>query len=149
MAYIISTTHVGQITLDEDFYESQTIYFAFSVIFVPNLFCFLCSWNACYFAFLALGVQNLFCFLRDWSEKTGMPFNLYNEYISELVTYGILKTGEDGFCEIANPIHQYCIVQTFQPLINGLERQYLPEDTDAGFRIQQVPNTPQEFVGQY
>lgn len=90
---------------------------------------------------------------------------------------GILKAGEEGFCEIANPIYQYCIVQTFMPLINGLERQYLPEDTDAGFldyltadgkmdmralltnfsdfiaragfNILQVPDTPQEFVGQY
>ncbi len=111
------------------------------------------------------------------SYEAGIPFNLHNEYISELVTYGILKAGEDGFCEIANPIYQYCIVQTFRPLINGLERQYLPEDTDAGFmdyltadgkidmrsllanfrdfiaragfRILQVPDTPQEFVGQY
>ncbi|MDM8558193.1 AAA-like domain-containing protein [Candidatus Parabeggiatoa sp. HSG14] len=111
------------------------------------------------------------------SYEAGIPFNLHNEYISELVTYGILKTGEDGFCEVTNPIYQYCIVQTFRPLINGLERQYLPEDTDdgfgdyltaegkinmhsllvnfrdfmarAGFRILQVPDTPQEFVGQY
>jgi len=111
------------------------------------------------------------------SYEAGIPFNLHNEYISELVTYGILKAGEDGFCEMANPIYQYCIVQTFRPIINGLERQYLPEDTDAGFfdyltsddkidmrsllanfrdfiaragfRILQVPDTPQEFVGQY
>ncbi len=111
------------------------------------------------------------------SYEIGMPFNLRNEFISELVTYGILKAGEEGFCEIANPIYQYCIVQTFMPLINGLERQYLPEDTDAGFldyltaegkmdmrallanfrdfiaragfKILQVPDTPQEFVGQY
>jgi hypothetical protein len=111
------------------------------------------------------------------SYEAGIPFNLYNEHISELVTYGILKAGEDGFCEIANPIYQYGIVQTFLPILNGLERQYLPEDTDggfldyltsegkidmrsllanfrdfiarAGFRVLQVPNTPQEFVGQY
>lgn len=79
-------------------------------------------------------------------------------------------------CEIANPIYQYRIVRAFQPLINGLERQYLPEDTRAGFfdyltpdgtinmreliqnfrsfiarvgyRILEVPETPQEFVGQ-
>jgi len=111
------------------------------------------------------------------SYDAGTPFNLRNEFISELVTYGVLKAGRDGFCEIANPIYQYCIVQTFQPLFNGLERKYLPEDTDAGFfdyltsegkinmrlllanfrdfiaragyRILQVPETPQEFVGQY
>jgi hypothetical protein len=109
------------------------------------------------------------------SYHAGQPFNIRNELISELVTYGILKAGDDGFCEIANPIYQYCIMQTFQPLFNGLERQYLPEDTDAGdylnqlgkinmrqllanfrdfiaragYRILQVPETPQEFVGQY
>jgi len=58
------------------------------------------------------------------SYDAGIPFNLRNEYISELVTYGVLKGGTDGFCEIANPIYQYCIVQTFQPLLNGLERKY-------------------------
>jgi hypothetical protein len=110
------------------------------------------------------------------SYDTGTPFNLRNELISELVTYGVLKKGVDGICEIANPIYQYCIVQTFKPLINGLERQYLPEDTDdgffdyltpdkkinmrellknfsnfiarAGYKILQVPDTPQEFIGQ-
>ena len=110
-------------------------------------------------------------------KERGVPFNLRNELISELATYGILKEGRDGFCEIANPIYQYNIVQTFQPLFNGLEDEYLPEDTDAGFldyltpdgkidmrellanfrdfiaragyRILEVPETPQEFVGQY
>ncbi|RKZ75978.1 MAG: hypothetical protein DRR19_28980 [Candidatus Parabeggiatoa sp. nov. 1] len=111
------------------------------------------------------------------SYQAGVLFNIRNDFISELVTYGVLKAGDDRFCEIANPIYQYCIMQTFQPLLNGLERQYLPEDTDAGFvdylnqqgkinmhrllanfrdfiaragyRILQVPETPQEFVGQY
>jgi len=110
------------------------------------------------------------------SYDTGTPFNLRNQFISELTTYGILKKGVDGICEIANPIYQYCIVQTFKPLINGLERQYLPEETDdgffdylthdkkinmrellnnfsnfiarAGYKILQVPDTPQEFIGQ-
>jgi len=111
------------------------------------------------------------------SYEAGVRFNLRNEVISILATYGILKKGSEGFCEIANPIYQYCIIQTFQPLINGLEREYLPEETEAGFsdylnpdgkinkrllldnfrdfiaragyRILQVPDTPQEFVGQY
>ena len=77
-------------------------------------------------------------------------------------------------CEIINPIYQHRIMQAFKPLINGLEHEYFPEDTDsgdyltpaghidmerlldnfrdfiarAGFRILQVPDTPQEFVGQ-
>jgi len=110
-------------------------------------------------------------------KERGVRFNLRNELISELATYGVLKKGRDGFCEIANPIYQYNIVQTFQPLFNGLEDEYLPEDTDAGFldyltsdgkidmqellsnfrdfiaragyRILEVPETPKEFVGQY
>jgi hypothetical protein len=121
-------------------------------------------------------------------KEKGVPFNLHNEFISELVTYGILKRGIDGFCEIQNPIYQYHIIQAFQPLFNGLEDEYLPEDTDAGFldyltsdgninmrallsnfrdfiarafplikggkggclyRILEVPEKPQEFIGQY
>ena len=110
------------------------------------------------------------------SYESGVPFNLRNEFISELATYGILRKGADGLCEITNPIYQYCIMQAFQPLFNGLEREYLPEDTDAGFldylspdgniemrsllqnfrdfiaragyRILEVPETPSEFVGQ-
>ncbi|RKZ61436.1 MAG: hypothetical protein DRR08_08810 [Candidatus Parabeggiatoa sp. nov. 2] len=111
------------------------------------------------------------------SYEVGIRFNIHNDLISELVTYGILKAGVDGYCEITNPIYHYCILQIFQPIINGLERTYLPEDTDAGFldyltgegqinmrrlldnfrdfitragyRILEVPETPQEFVGQY
>jgi hypothetical protein len=111
------------------------------------------------------------------SYEVGIRFNIHNDFISELVTYGVLKAGVDGYCEITNPIYHYCIIQIFQPIINGLERTYLPEDTDAGFldyltgegkinmrrlldnfrdfitragyRILKVPETPQEFVGQY
>jgi len=110
------------------------------------------------------------------SYEEGVPFNLDNEFISELATYGVLKAGTDGYCEIANPIYQHRIMQAFQPLFNGLEREYLPEDTDAGFldyltpdgninmrsllknfrgfiaragyRILEIPETPKEFVGQ-
>lgn len=110
------------------------------------------------------------------SYERGVPFNLDNEIISELATYGVVTAGEKGLCQIANPIYQYRIVRAFQPLLNGLERQYLPEDTRAGFfdyltqegkihmrelmrnfrdfiarvgyRILSVPETPQEFVGQ-
>lgn len=110
------------------------------------------------------------------SYERGVPFNLDNEIISELASYGVVTAGRGGVCEIANPIYQYRIVRAFQPLINGLERQYLPEDTRAGFfdyltkeghihmrellknfrsfiarvgyRILQVPESPQEFVGQ-
>lgn len=104
-------------------------------------------------------------------------FTLHNETISELATYGIITKGQDGMCQILNPIYLHCIIQALKPLINGLEDEYFPEDGSinfseyiaptghlqmqwlienfkdfiarAGFRILQVPDTPQEFVGQY
>ena len=104
-------------------------------------------------------------------------FNLDDEIISELATYGIIGESEDGMCQIRNPIYFHRILQAFQPFINGLEDQYFAEDgpmdfteyvtpagqlqmqmlienfndfiARAGYRILQVPDTPQEFVGQY
>ena len=115
--------------------------------------------------------------MRIVSYERGVQFILRNEIISELTTYGVIARGADGLCEIVNPIYQHCIIQTFQPLINGLEGDYFSEDRDtdfidyltptglllmgplldnfkdfiarAGFRILQVPDTPQEFIGQY
>ncbi len=111
------------------------------------------------------------------SRDRGVDFNLDNEFISELATYGILAEGADGMCEVVNPIYQYRIMKAFQPPINGLEHEYFPEDAEtdfldyltpdgqirlqslldnfrdfiarAGYRILQVPETPKEFVGQY
>ncbi len=107
----------------------------------------------------------------------GVAFNLRDDLISELATYGVIKQGADGMCEIANPIYFYCILQVFKPAVNGLEQEYLPEDTSegfldylspageikmgalldnfrdfiarAGFKILQVPDTPQESVGRH
>ena len=105
----------------------------------------------------------------------GIHFNLRNELINELVTYGIITRGSDRKCEIVNPIYLHRIIQAFTPIVNGLERDYFPEDTDefqyltdtgqiqmgwlldnfrdfiarAGFKILQVPETPQEFMGQH
>ena len=107
--------------------------------------------------------------------EEGVPFNLRNELINELATYGVLARGTDRMCKIANPIYLHCILQTFKPVVNGLEHDYFPEDSDgfqyltsagqiqmerlldnfrdfiarAGFRILQVPETPQEFIGQH
>ena len=111
------------------------------------------------------------------SRERGVDFNLDNEFISDLATYGILAEGPDGMCEIVNPIYQYRIMKAFQPLINGLEHEYFPENAEtdfldylapdgqirlqplldnfqdfiarAGYRLLQVPETPKEFVGQY
>ena len=115
--------------------------------------------------------------MRIVSYERGVQFTLRNEIIGELTTYGVIAKGPEGLCEIVNPIYQQCIVQAFQPLINGLEGDYFSENSDtdfidylaptglllmaplldnfkafiarAGFRILQVPDTPQEFVGQY
>ena len=104
-------------------------------------------------------------------------FNLDNDIISELATYGIIGADEDGMCQILNPIYLHRVLQAFQPLINGLEDEYFSQEgladfseyitatgqlqmhtltenfkdfiARAGFRILQVPDTPQEFVGQY
>lgn len=111
------------------------------------------------------------------SYDKGVPFLLRDDIISELATYGVIGKGADGMCEIINPIYQQCIMQTFQPLLNGLEDDYFPENISpgfseyltsdgqiemrlllenfrafiarVGFRILQVPDTPQEYVGQY
>ena len=107
----------------------------------------------------------------------GVAFNLDNEAISELVTYGVIEEDTDGMCKVVNPIYQFRIMQAFKQPINGLEREYFPEDTRAGFRdylapdghihmqalldnfkdfivragfrILQIPDTPHEYVGQY
>ena len=111
------------------------------------------------------------------SYDEGVSFNLDNELISELATYGVIGQGAEGLCEIVNPIYQFRIMQAFKPAVNGLEQDYFPADTRAGFqdyltsdgqihmdalldnfrdfiarvgfRILQVPETPKEYVGQH
>ena len=115
--------------------------------------------------------------MRIMARDDGVDFNLRNEIISDLATYGVIKEGTDGMCEIHNPIYLYCILQAFKPIVNGLEHEYFPEDIDdpvsdyltpagqielealldnfrdfitrTGFRILQVPDTPQESVGRH
>lgn len=107
----------------------------------------------------------------------GRRFNLHNKIISDLTTYGVIKKGEDGLCEILNPIYFYCIIQSLQPASNGLENEYFSDDGPmsfidyiesigkirmqalldnfrdyilrAGYKILLIPDSPQEFVGQY
>ena len=111
------------------------------------------------------------------SYDESVDFNLDDDILSELATYGVITKDEEGICEIANPIYLYRILRTFQPFLNGLESDYYPQDTGngyhdyltadgaiamgrlldnfrdfiarAGFRILQVPATPREYVGQY
>ncbi|MYB92748.1 AAA family ATPase [Candidatus Poribacteria bacterium] len=115
--------------------------------------------------------------MRIMAREEGVDFNLDDDIISELATYGVIKEGTDGMCEILNPIYLYRIMRAFKPLVNGLEQEYFPEDTGealheyltstgqiemealldnfrdfiarAGFRILQVPDTPQESVGRH
>ncbi len=113
--------------------------------------------------------------MRIMAKDEGIEFNLYDDVISELATYGVITKGEDDTCEIVNPIYLYCILKTFKPAVNGLEDEYFTEDTPsgflhyltptgeialealldnfrdfivrAGFGILQVPDTPRESVG--
>ena len=63
------------------------------------------------------------------SYEKGVRFNLDNELIDKLTTYGIIAEGSDGMCEIVNPIYHYRIMQAFQPINNGLEDEYFSDDT--------------------
>ena len=111
------------------------------------------------------------------SYDKGVDFNLDTEIISELVTYGVIEEDTNGMCKIVNPIYQFRIMRAFKRPVNGLEQEYFPEDTRAGFRdyltpdghihmqllldnfkdfiaragfrILQIPDTPHEYVGQY
>ena len=115
--------------------------------------------------------------MRIASSAQPISFNPWNDVMKELATYGVIAKGTDGKCEIVNPIYQYCIMQAFQPAINGLEGDYFPANTRtgyqdyltadgeialaplldnfrdfirrAGFRILQVPQLPRESVGQH
>lgn len=115
--------------------------------------------------------------MRILTSDEGVRFNLHNEQINELTTYGVIKKGKDSMCEIVNPIYLYCIIQAFKPVINGLEEDYFTDENitgyrtfltstgqidmvglienfrdfvaRAGYRILQVPETPQEYVGQH
>ena len=113
------------------------------------------------------------CIMFDDRE---FDFNINDVLISELNTYGIVRENEEGICVIDNPIYQEIIIKTFTPTINGIEDEYLPESGEdfidylseegkaqmdvlldnfcdfierIGYRILEVPKTPQEFVGQY
>ena len=115
--------------------------------------------------------------MRIMARDDGVDFNLRSDIISELATYGVIARGNDGMCEIVNPIYLYCILQAFKPIVNGLEDEYLHENSRegfldyltpigqidmpalldnfrdfiarAGFKILQVPDTPQESVGRH
>ena len=115
--------------------------------------------------------------MRIASYERGLPFSWDHDIMNQLAMYGVITEGPDGMCEIINPIYQHRILQAFKPLFNGLEDEYFSEENGddfidyltpdgtiemgalldnfrdfiarAGFRILQVPDTPQEYVGQH
>ena len=115
--------------------------------------------------------------MRIMARDEGVDFNIDDDIISKLATYGVIARGADGMCEIINPIYLYCILQAFKAVVNGLEEKYLPEENSegfldyltlagqinmellldnfrdfiarAGFKILQVPDTPQESVDRH
>ncbi len=115
--------------------------------------------------------------MKIMAREEGVDFNLDNDIISELATYGVIKEAADGRCEIVNPIYLYRIMRTFKPTFNGLENEYLSEEKDecfldyltstgqinmalvldnfrdfiarVGCRILQVPDKPKEYVAQH
>ena len=54
--------------------------------------------------------------MRIISYERGIRFNIDNEIIDELLTYGIITEQTDRMCGIANPIYQYHIQQNIKPL---------------------------------
>lgn len=64
--------------------------------------------------------------MRILTRDGGVDFNLNDDTISKLATYGVIKEGADGMCEILNPIYLYRILHIFKPVANGLEDEYFP-----------------------
>ena len=54
--------------------------------------------------------------IRIMSYKIGLPFNIDNEIMNELITHGVIVKGPNRMCEIANPIYQHHIRQSLKPL---------------------------------
>lgn len=53
--------------------------------------------------------------MRIMERADGVVFNIFNDTINELVTYGIIKESPNGMCEILNPIYFYRIMRSFGP----------------------------------
>ena len=68
--------------------------------------------------------------MRIMARDEGVVFNLDDDIINELATYGVIRKSADDMCEILNPIYLYRIMRAFKPTVNGLEQEYFPEDID-------------------
>ena len=72
--------------------------------------------------------------MRIIARDEGVDFNLDDDIISELATYGVIKEGTDSRCEILNPIYFYCILREFKPIVNGLEQEYFQQGVRDEFQ---------------
>lgn len=52
--------------------------------------------------------------MRIMAREGGVVFNIFNDTINELVTYGVIKEAPNGMCEILNPIYLYRIRKIFK-----------------------------------
>ena len=77
--------------------------------------------------------------IRIMSYKRGLPFNIDNEIMYELVTYGVIVKGANRMCEIANPIYQHHIQQNIKPLPSKPPAQ--TPDTRHRYRLGYAPCT--------
>ena len=55
--------------------------------------------------------------MRIMEQDEGVDFNMDDDIISELATYGVIKKADDGMCEILCPIYLYRIMRTFKPIV--------------------------------
>ena len=58
--------------------------------------------------------------------KGNVEYNLNNEVLEELITFGIIQE-KDGYCVISNPAYAHTIVQAYKPWDNGSIEQYFPD----------------------
>ena len=56
--------------------------------------------------------------MRIMAHDEGVIFNLDDDIINELATYGVIRKGADDMCEILNPIYLYRIMRAFKPTVS-------------------------------
>jgi len=78
-------------------------------------------------------------------------YNINDETLEELITYGILKE-EGGYCVINNPAYAHTIIYSYMPWNNGTTEEFFPEgyqpvvDTDGFIKPHPVIENFQYFL---
>jgi AAA+ ATPase superfamily predicted ATPase len=78
-------------------------------------------------------------------------YNINDETLEELITYGILKE-EGGYCVISNPAYAYTVIYSYMPWNNGTTEEFFPEgyqpvvDTDGFIKPHPVIENFQHFL---